>query len=378
MRLFMYEVRKIWTWPVLFIIVVVNVLLFKLFIAFDLTYFPNGRPALDHFVLEQQMIPLFGTSWDDEEWASFQRMYDDEVAAANAYLASDPQAIAAGLDTYDKLNNYDVGNAAQNRYHDLLFFEREEPFAWRLQAFQWYMTEYEYREASIKAYMRQVTPNETKRLQHLLENEQFTMYSKVVLSNFDTYKTSVAIVIFISVALLISPLFIRDKLANVEPIQYATAKGRKLYRTKWWAGLGSGTLLTMLLLAIYMTLYATNDTQSHFDLPLSTFGASFHWYDMTFWQYIMLSVALLFLLAVVLTILTMAISTAVSTWIMLIAVQIVVLFIMIAVGAAFVVQHPTDLTFAQWLMPVLIVSFIVSTGVLTRHVWFKVLRRDII
>lgn len=87
MKLFFYELRKIFSWKLLVLILLVNVILFKLLIEFDLDYFPNGRPTGDHFDIEQQIIPMFGAEWDDEELSEFQGMYEAEVAAADAYLA---------------------------------------------------------------------------------------------------------------------------------------------------------------------------------------------------------------------------------------------------------------------------------------------------
>lgn len=377
MKLFFYELRKIFPWKLLVLILLVNVFLFKLLIEFDLDYFPNGRPAGDHFDIEQQIIPMFGAEWDDEELSEFQGMYEAEVAAADTYLANDPQAIAAGLNSYEKFNNFNDENEEQYAYHSKITFESDLDFPWRLQAYEWYLTENQYREESMIAYMNRASEGQKKRLQQLLDEKRFAVYTDVVTSNFKAYKTSIAIAIFVSIAILISPIFIRDKIANVVPLQYASAKGRQLYRTKWLAGLFSGTLLTTALLAFYMWLYQSNDTQSHFDLPLTAFGWSYHWYDMTFWQYILLSVGVIFILSVVLTMFTMVISTVVPNRIALIGVQIVVLFLMIAVGATYAVHRVIDLYLSQLFVPGIVGGFTLVTVVAMLVVWKRELERDI-
>lgn len=378
MKLFFYEVRKIFSWKLLLLILLVNVLLFKLLIEFDLDYFPNGRPTGDHFGIEQQIIPMFGAEWDEEELSELQGMYDAEVADADAYLANDPEAVAVGMDSYEKFKNYDYENEEQKAYHDKIFFDSDEDFPWRLQTYEWYFTEYQSREESIITYMNDVSEGQKKRLQQLLDEKRFAFYSDVVTNNFKTYKTSIAIAIFVSIAILISPIFIRDKIANVQPLQYSSAKGRKLYRTKWFAGLFSGTLLTAILLLFYMALYGTNDTHLHFDLPLTSFGWNYHWYDITFWQYIILSVIVIFILSVVLTVLTMAISSIVPNRIVLIGVQIGVQFLMIAVGATYVVQHVIDLNYAQLFVPSLFGGFTLFTVLIMWAVWKRELKRDIV
>lgn len=377
MKLFFYELRKIFSWKLLVLILLVNVILFKLLIEFDLDYFPNGRPAGDHFTIEQQIIPMFGAEWDDEELSEFQGMYAAEVETADAYLANDPQAIAAGLNSYEKFNDFDSENEEQYAYHSKITFESDLDFPWRLQAYEWYLTENEYREESMLADMEYASEGQKKRLQQLLDEKRFAVYTDIVTSNFKTYKTSIAIAIFVSIAILISPIFIRDKIANVVPLQYASAKGRQLYRTKWLAGLFSGTLLTTVLLAFYMGLYQSNDTQSHFDLPLTAFGWDYHWYDMTFWQYILLSIVVIFILSIVLTMFTMVISTVVPNRIVLIGVQIVVLFLMIAVGATYAVQHVISLNFSQLFVPGVVGGFKLVTVVAMLVVWKREQERDI-
>ena len=378
MKLFFYEVRKIFSWKLLLLILLVNVLLFKLLIEFDLEHFPNGRPAGDHFDIEQQIIPMFGADWDVKELSELQEMYEAEVAEADAYLANDPEAVALGMDSYEKFMSYDYENEEQDAYNAKIIFDSDEDFPWRLPTYDWYLTENQFREQALMMQMEEATESQKKKIQQLIDEKRFAIYSDVVTSNFKTYKTSIAIAIFVSIAILISPIFIRDKIANVVPLQYTSAKGRLLYRTKWFAGLFSGTLLAAILLIFYMTLYATNDTQSHFDLPLTSFSWNYHWYDITFWQYIVLSVGAIFVLSIVLTVLTMAISSIVPNRIVLIAVQIVVLFVMIAVGAKYAVQHVINLNYAQLFIPSLFVGFTLFTVLMMWGVWKRELKRDIV
>ncbi|MGN7478868.1 hypothetical protein ACTHOQ_13535 [Solibacillus silvestris] len=306
-----------------------------------------------------------------------QAMYEAEILVADAYLANDPEAVALSMDSYEKFENHKYENEEQHAYRNKIVFESNVDFPWRFQAYEWYLKENQYREEAIIAYMNDESEGQKKRLQQLLDEKRFAVYSDVVTSNFKTYKTSIAIAIFVSIAILVSPVFIRDQIANVVPLQYSSAKGRRLYRTKWFAGLFSGTLLSATLLLFYMALYGTNETQSHFDLPLTSFGWNYHWYDITFWQYIILSVVVIFVLSVVLTILTMAISSVVPNRIVLIGVQIVMLFLMIAVGAVYVVQDVIGLKYAQQFVPSLFGGFTLFTVLIMCAIWKRESKRDI-
>lgn len=139
MKLFLYEVRKIFSWKLLLLVVLLNVLLFKLLIEFDLKYFPNGRPDSDMFTIEQQLISKYGIKIEDNEFLEIQEIYQQKAKEADQYLANDQDAVAAGLENYEKFNDYDENNKAQINYHDMLFFDRDLDFPWELQSYEWYI-----------------------------------------------------------------------------------------------------------------------------------------------------------------------------------------------------------------------------------------------
>ncbi len=376
-RLFLYEMKKIFSWKLILLVLLVNLLMFKVLLEFDLEYFPNGRPAGDDFKIEQHIISKYGATMDEEEFLDLQATYEEEVAKADAFLANDPKAIAVEMDSYENFRDFDYGNEEKMAYHDEMFFNSEEDFPWVLQAYEGYLERYQHKEKALVANMKGATPAQKKRYEQLLEEEKFAVYTDTVTSNFKSYKTSMAIVIFLSVAILISPIFLRDVNAGVVPLQYSSKKGRSVYRTKWLAGLVSSILIASILLILYMTLYATNDTSSHFDLPLYTFGWDYFWYDITFLQYITLSIAVIFGMSVLLSILTMAISSLVPNTIVLIAVQIVIMFVMIAGGATVIINNLINIWYAQAFVPSVLTIFAVVTILVAGFVWRREGKRDI-
>ncbi|MFP9130433.1 hypothetical protein [Niallia sp. BSM11] len=333
---------------------------------------------MDQFQMEQQLIPKFGAEINEAEFSELQEMYKKEIVRADAYLANDSEAVEAGMESYVKFNNYDNHNEQQSAYRDKLFFNSKADFPWQLQAYEWYLNEHQSKEETLIAEMQEAPAAQSNRMQQLLDEEKFAVYTDIVTDNFKSYKTTVAIVIFISIAILISQVFIRDTRASVVPLQYACKKGRTVYQTKWIAGLLSGILLTVVLLSFYMMLYMKNDTKSHFDLPLTAFGWNYYWYDITFWQYILLSVGIIFMLSVILTILTMAISSLVPNMIVLIASQIVVQFIMIAGGATVIVRNVIDLQYNQQFVPSIIAVSILIILLIMWFVWKREKSKDII
>ena len=378
MLLFLNEVKKIFSWKTVLFIVVINILLFKMLIEFDLKHFPNGRPFGDMFKIEQEIIPKYGIHIDEAEIQDFEQTYERLKEEANEYIANDPKAAELNIDNYEHFSNIDFYDKEKMNYHSELFHERGVDFVWALQSYRSYLESYQSRVASMEDSKLFYSKRAQDVIQKRIDEEKYSFYEAFVLRNFKTYATSVAITIFISITLLLATLFIGDKRAGVVPLQYTLKKGRKLFRTKWLAGLSSAAVVTALLTTLYMGLYTTNNTSSHFDLPLYAFSFRMHWYEVTFFQYIAISVSLIVFLSMLLAVLTMAISNIVPNRIALIVNLVVVLFIMIAGVAVVVLGNLFELHLPEFLMPISVGVLAFITICLTWFTWKREIKKDIV
>ncbi|MGP1908363.1 hypothetical protein ACTSEZ_09320 [Metabacillus sp. JX24] len=379
MHLFWMEMKKIFSWKIITLLLFANAVLYFLLFEFHIQYFPNGRPALDHFTLEQQIIPKYGPDVNEREFADFVKQYEKKVEDADTYLQNDPKAKATGLTSFEAFENADDNNQKQMDYHDLVFFERNEDLFWELQAMEYTIDElYKYRTASLELKKEGTTGALKKHIEEIMRDEKYSFYTSTVLDNFINVKKNMAIILFISIAILLSPIFLRDKLTAVELLQYSSKKGRRIYKTKWLAGIASSVVLTTLLLGVYLSIYAANQTSSHFDLPLYAMNNLYSWYDLTFWQYIILSVLAIFLVSLLLGILTMTLATIVSHTIGLIGVQIVTVFVMIAVVTRFLIGDIVSLRQPIWLVPLGYVLFFGAVIVFMLAIWKREMKRDIV
>lgn len=107
------------------------------------------------------------------------------------------------------------------------------------------------------------------------------------------------------------------------------------------------------------------------------FGANY-WYDLTFLQYIIVSVAVIFVFSMLLSILTMVIFSIVPNRIVLVAVQIVVAFIMIAGVAVCLVQNLIHTIFPPWFVPTVCAIITIVVGMFMLFVWKKENKKDIV
>lgn len=377
MQLFLMEMKKILSWKLLLLIGIVNVLLFYLFLSFDLEYFPNGRPDGDLFKIEQMVISKYGSTLDEKEFKELRAIYEERLRVADKFFSQDDQAQTLGITNYKEFQDTGLDDQELGEYHDELMFQAEEDFLWELQAWNHLIENYETEALSLNAMIGQTAGSRHRHFQKQLTNEEYSFFSSVVPYNFQNYKTSMAIIILISIAILMSPVFLRDYQSGLLPLQYTSKTGRSVYKTKWLAGVSSAAILTVILLTVYTGMYWTNGTASHFDLPLSAFAFEDYWYEMTFLQYIILSITAIFFAAILLGILSMAISTVVQNSIVLIGLQIVVLFIMIAGVANFLIREITNIWLPQALVPG---GYIVLTAVIFisgRLMWKRELQKDV-
>lgn len=379
MSLFLNEVKKIFSWKTVLFIVVINILLFKLLIEFDLEYFPNGRPFADMFKIEQEIIPKYGIHIDEAEIQDFEQTFERLKEEANEYIANDPKAAELNIVNYDQFQTINSSEGEEyEKYFNELYHERSEDFVWELQSYSSYLDHYQYRVASMENSKFYYNKRAQDVIQKRLDEKKYSFYNDFVLRNFKTYATSVAITIFISITLLLATLFIGDKRAGVVPLQYTSKKGRKLFRTKWLAGLSSAAVVTALLTTLYIGLYTTNNTSSHFDLPLYAFSFTIHWYEVTFFQYIVITVSLMVIFSMLLAVLTMAVSNIVPNRIALIVSLVVVLFIMIGGIATVVLGKLFELHLPEFLMPITVAVLMLITVLLTWFTWKSEMKKDIV
>lgn len=378
MQLFWMEMRKIFSWKIVALIVFVNVLLYWLLFEFDITHFPNGRPTGDIFAIEQQLIPKYEAGIGEKEYKEIVAMYEQEKKKADTFLEHDPKAVALGLTTYEAFRQIDMGNEQQSEYRNAITFDSEEDFPWVLQAWESLIENYHHHEISLQAEMERASGAQQQRFKQLLNDRKPSIYSSIALNNFQSITQSLAIIILFSIAILLSPIFLKDKVTSIIPLQYASKKGRRIFWIKWVAGLVSAVFITIVLMIIYLTMYATNNTSSHFDLPLSSFSWDYFWYDMTFFQYIILSILAIFIVAVLLGILSMAISTFARNTIALIGIQIVVMFGMIAGVTNYMISDIISIWHPKWLTPTGYIFLIGLTITLTLYAWRRESHKDIL
>jgi len=362
----------------LLLLFIVNFILYFLLIEFDIEYFPNGRPSLDSYRIGIEMIENYGTHMDEIEFVDFKKTYEAQVNEMDRFLQGRHEFVEAGIDTYEKFRNMDHENDKQYALHGKLFFEESVDIVWELQERERLIDFYERKEEGIKIDLRDAKVWQKDRFLEMRKEGLYGVYPEVVIRNFKTFILSVAITIMISVVLFISPVFLKDRMGQLLYLQYASKKGRNLYKTKVVASLISTFLLITTLLIIYLSFYSLNNTSMYFDVPIHMFIGEFNWYDPTFFQFIVINIVAIYALGLIVALLAMVFSSIVPNYIVLIGVQIPIIAGIVGYGLLYLITLIVSIWIPQWVVPIAYTTMLLIGIGLLLYMWKREKMRNIL
>lgn len=145
----------------------------------------------------------------------------------------------------------------------------------------------------------------------------------MVFENYNNLIKALIMTILLSVMFMISLIYLKDSKNKVKYIQYTCKRGRKIFRSKICAGLIGTFIITTLQLMIFFMLYHHNKVSIFFKSNINSFLTyKIFWYDLTFIQYIILTVILIYVLVLIFTLISMFVSSVVNNYIALIGIQL--------------------------------------------------------
>ncbi|MHB8061077.1 MAG: ABC transporter permease [Ruminiclostridium sp.] len=329
MRIIIEEMKKIYNLKILMLLVVGTVVFYELFILFDIQNFPNGRPALDGYNISVALQQNYGNEMDEKEFVDFKSRYAANVAQANALIQKNQVFQKAGITTYEAMQSLETVNRElycqlvkefQNMNIDLYFTLEEQTRMIERYENPINSSEYEKMSNDRQARMNEIIAQ---------GNTQSVLHS-VVFDNYNSLISKFSVFIVLCIILMITPMLIRDKLHLVSNLQCATKYGRKLLTSQLIAAIIATVLVITIQVELFLWVYSYNHTEMFYGANISScFNLPF-WFDMTFEQYIGLSIGMIYMMGIGIVCITFVISKLCKTYISAIAVQIPVIFIMAA------------------------------------------------
>lgn len=379
MQILLYEIKKILTWKMLILLIFVNWIVYFLFIEYDVNYFANGKN--DSYRIGIEMVNKYGIDMDEKDFLDFKKVYNEEVEKANRYLQSKKAFVDAGMGTYENFrNNYDPNNKEQDALHNKVFFEDKVKVFWELQERERLIEHFGDKEVLMANERKYAKDHQQIRYDELIASGYYPVYTGVAIENFERFIKNVAIAIILSVVLLLSPIFIKDRYRRVRDLQYTTRKGRNLYKTKTVAGLISAFMVMTTLLIIYFGLYSLHhiSISVFFKVPVHMFNGLTYWYDPTFFQYILLTVIAVYILGFVFSLLAMSFSNIMPNYISLIGIQIPFVMAMLIFGLTYLLWHIISIRMPQWVVPTSYSVIVVLSAIFIALLWKSEKRKDIV
>lgn len=364
MRIVLNEIKKIFNFKMVFLLILVSLIIYKMLISFELEFFPNGRPALDIYNIMVQMIEDYGNEMDEAELEDLKSIYYNKLEEANKFFSNNKEFNELGIYSYEDYKYENSSDEINQEFEDIkwkyLLEKKEGNILWELQEFPNIIEFYENRNNRYS--VNEGFKKYDERINEIIENkENEDILTSIVFDNYNNLIKYFGICIVIGIAFMLTPLFLKDKIDKIDYLQYSSKHGRKLFQSKLIAGLISALIITTLELIILFILYRGNNTEMFFKSNINSIFNDEFWVNITFIQYIFLTVIGTYILGIITAFISMFISNRVNTYIASIGMQVPSLFIIGGLTVTVLLNGLFSIYIAKYLVFIIYLVLIVIT-----------------
>lgn len=309
MTLFAQELRKIWRPGLLLALALLGLLYYYLFPSFYIRYFCNGPTAQAEFDLAAGWLAPYGTTMEQEERQELDAQLAQERTSFAQQLQAIPGAADRGLTDYETFRAFQSAHYERADAQDGQADMEEEAFLWqimnntnyfRIQDLESYLDNYDWNQRTpwdqMESYVNG-TPARQARILTLETGPRGYLPACVALSTTE-YAKDLGIWIVLAVVLLLSPTLVRDRLHRTRPLQWSSRRGRGILRVQLAAGLASALAVALFSVILYAIPFVAKDPLQFWGCPLFSWArGDLTWFSGTYGQYLLVLLAMLFLLA---------------------------------------------------------------------------------
>lgn len=199
----------------------------------------------------------------------------------------------------------------------------------------------------------------------LASGAAYAIFPHEVLENYENLSGNMTILIMISVMIVVTPLYMADRRNKMTLLQYTTKAGRSLFLKKFIAAFIAVMAVITAQLAIFFFLYRGNDTSQFFDIKISSIISFFvSWYDITFLQYIILTVVSMYVIGIAVLFIVAVISSSVPNYMTNIGLQIPLAGMLIAIGIDYFIKDITSFHLPKAFLPVGLAVLLANSAIL--------------
>ena len=262
MRVFLQEWKKIWRPGILVALLVLGLAYFYLFSNFYIEYFCNGPTAQAEFDLASEWVETYGPTMEPEERQALDQQLEEEKATFAQEIADYGPAAALGITTYDAFIAYQQAYYTAVQEQDGEVDMETEQFLhkmmdntnyYRITELENYLSAYDGKADtpwSQQEGFLSYTGEEQAQIQRLEDGGRGFLPDAVQFSTIN-YAKHLAIWSVLSVVLLLSPTFVRDRLYHTRAVQWPSRTGRRVWKVQLAAGLCGAVVLTLCNVVLY-------------------------------------------------------------------------------------------------------------------------------
>ncbi|GAJ97888.1 hypothetical protein [Geomicrobium sp. JCM 19055] len=216
MRVFIKEVRRLLQWRMWLLFLPIAAILYIMNIEFHFQHFPNGSDAY-YYETAENLVHEYGVEVTETNMAEFAEHHEQQLAAADTFIANHPDAIDLDVNTYDELFASDIDERELPELRNTLMDSADGLF-WYIQMERSILDQYhsDTEDPSYTAAANERIAESDARGEHR------TILPAQVMDNFHSLLFNGSMLVLVAIVVFISPAFYRDH--HVRPLQYVTKK----------------------------------------------------------------------------------------------------------------------------------------------------------
>ena len=303
MRIMLLEMKKIWNVRLLAAIAIICMLFYIILMSFYIANYPNGHQFTEDAEFSTYMVQKYGATLEEDEFADLLKIKEGLNAELEQIIKDNPVFAEAGITSYADYERIRQGDSTEEEEKRafMLFGEEYGFIGFKLQSLGTIIENYERRTEWIGVRMEHYPQNSAvyKRLSEIRDTGEYNnIMDYQALENTKIYLTMLTVLSILCTLILVSPLVVTDRSRKTNLLQYTARKGRRILTSQLAAVIASSLLMTTMLLSVFGFIYSGLGIQIYWNQGLTSFFSSETMQvPITFGQYIILMVLLMYLLS---------------------------------------------------------------------------------
>ena len=336
MRIIVGELKKVWNVKILLIMAALSVMYFISFMQWEIESYPRGTWMLS-VDIAHHLTENYGTTLEPGDFEDFLTYEETIIREVTEFIASRQVLADAGIFDFDDYLAFRdefgprylyLSDEERNRWYAVTgefgtiirtidgTIIQPNPYEPSMAYNKWidfqnvvglYQTNI-LRETEWGTFIDgfiygtpRANEREIQRAMEIRDSGELTnILPFFTMSHTWRYARSLAVFVILATLILVSPLVVTDRANKVNWLQYSSKQGRRIIKKQFVAALISAILMTTILVLVFAGVYgAATGVHAFWNTGINSFlNGQFYWLSITFGQYCLLMIGLLYLLSI--------------------------------------------------------------------------------